>query len=90
MGLAQSQADDVRESAIHALRTVRSATAIPAFVRALDDRVQFVRYDAVLGLAEVEHNWALAPSVDAFKADEQKYITAWKSWWQTNGQSPQE
>jgi HEAT repeat protein len=90
MSLAQSPADDVRESAIHALRTIRSATSMPAFIRALDDRVQLVRYDAVLGLAEVEHTWALAPSVDAFKADERKHINAWKSWWQTSGQSSRE
>jgi HEAT repeat protein len=90
IGLAQSPADDVRESAIHALRTIQSAKAIPVFIRALDDRVQLVRYDAVLGLAEIEHNWTLAPAVDAFKADERKYIGAWKSWWQTSGQPPHE
>jgi len=84
IGLTQSSADDVRESAIHALRTIQSPKAIPVFIRALDDRVQFVRYDAVLGLAEIEHNWALAPAVDAFEADERKYTAAWKSWWQTS------
>jgi hypothetical protein len=90
IGLAQSPVDDVRESAIHALRTIQSAKAIPVFIRALDDRVQLVRYDAVLGLAEIEHNWALAPAVDAFKADEPRYIGAWKSWWQTSGQPQHE
>jgi hypothetical protein len=38
--LAQSPTDDVREAAIHALRTISSVKAIPVFIRALDDRVQ--------------------------------------------------
>jgi HEAT repeats len=90
IGLSQSPVDDVRESAIHALRTIESPKAIPVFIRALDDRVQLIRYDAVLGLAQIEHNWALAPAVDEFEANEQRYVLAWKSWWQTRGHTPPE
>lgn len=82
---AKSPADDVREAAIHALRTIGSARTVSLFVQALDDKVQMIRYDAVLALAEIERNWSLAPSVDAFQADEKKYIAAWKSWWATEG-----
>jgi len=83
--LAKSPADEVREPAIHSLRTIASTASVPIFVEALDDRVQMIRYDAVLALAEVEKNWSLAPSVDSFQADEQKYISAWKAWWETEG-----
>ncbi len=88
--LAQSPSDDVRESAIHALRSIKAAKAIPVFIRALDDRVQVVRYDAVIALAELEHNWTLAPSFDAFRENEGKYIVAWKLWRQTSRQAPTE
>ena len=79
--LTQSQSDSLREAAIHALREIAHPTAVPVFVAALDDPVSSIRYDAVLGLASIEKNWDLAPSIDAFEAAESKYIGAWKSWW---------
>lgn len=82
---AKSPADDVREVSIHALRTLGSARTVPLFVDALDDKVQMIRYDAVLALAGIEQNWSLAPAVDTFQADEKKYTGAWKSWWATEG-----
>lgn len=88
--LAKSPADDVREAAIHALRTIRSARTVPLFVHALDDHVQMVRYNAVLALAEIEQNWQLAPAVDTFRANETKYISAWKLWWEREGKQKYE
>jgi hypothetical protein len=83
--LAKSSTDDLREVAIHALRTIGSTKAVPVFAHALDDNVQMIRYDSVLALAEIEQNWPLAPSTNVFQADEAKYISAWKLWWETSG-----
>jgi len=84
---AHSRSDQLREAVVHALREMGSADAVPIFVQALDDHLDLIRYDAVLGLAAVEKNWQLAPSIDSFHEDESKYITAWKSWWLTTGRS---
>jgi hypothetical protein len=85
IGFAHSQSDRLRESVIQALREIASPTAVPIFVEALDDRLKLIRYDAVLGLATVERNWDIAPSVDTFSANEAKYVDAWKSWWLNSG-----
>lgn len=84
---AASKSDEARASAIHALRSLGSPETVPLFVRSLDDKVWSVRYDAVLALAFIEKNWELAPAVDTFRANEPKYISAWKSWWETEGKS---
>lgn len=62
-----------------------SSDAVPVFIRVLDDRVETIRYDAVLGLAGAEQNWDLAPSFDAFAKNESMYIAAWKAWWSKSG-----
>jgi len=85
LGFSHSRSDRLRQSVIHALREMGSADAVPVFVEALDDRLELIRYDAVLGLATVEKNWQLAPSIDSFVQDESKYISSWKSWWLTTG-----
>jgi len=84
--LAGSRSDWLRQAAIHALREMSTTQAIPVFIAALDDPVQLIRYDAVLGLATLERNWDLAPSVETFGRSESKYISAWKAWWAENGQ----
>lgn len=83
--LASSESDWVREAAVHALREMQSREAVPIFISALDDRVQLIRYDAVLALATIEKNWELAPSVDTFNANEERYISAWRLWWKAEG-----
>jgi HEAT repeat protein len=87
IGLSRSNSDRLRESVIHALRGIPSAEAEPVFVRALDDPLKWIRYDAVLGLAFIEKKWDLAPSVDAFTADEAFYIGEWKVWWSNSGRT---
>jgi len=85
LSFSHSKSDRVRESVIHSLRNVGSKEALPVFIQALDDPVKWIRYDAVLGLAALERKWDLAPSVDAFSEDEEKYISAWKTWWASSG-----
>jgi len=85
--LATSRSDQLRESVIHALRQTGSPTGVPALIAALDDPIEVIRYDAVLGLATIERRPNLAPSVDAFERDAQIYIDAWKSWWLESGRA---
>jgi hypothetical protein len=85
--IAHSQSDQLRESVIHALREMPSAETVPILVAALDDHVKLIRYDAVYGLASIEQNWDLAPSVSAFDRAEPKYINAWKTWWMETGRT---
>lgn len=81
IAFSHSRSDRVRESVIHALREIGSPDAIPVFAAALDDSIELIRYDAVLGLATVEKKWDQAPSIDTFAASESKYVGFWKSWW---------
>lgn len=74
---------DVREAAVRALRNIGSPQAIDALIRRLDDDEQRVRYHAVIGLAESTGKSEWGPSFDAFLADEQRYIRAWKDWART-------
>jgi hypothetical protein len=90
ISLAQARSDRLRGAVIHALRNITSAAAVPVFVGALDDTVNLIRYDAVMGLAAVERNPQLAPSVSAFLSNESEYIGAWKSWWLTSGKKSYE
>jgi hypothetical protein len=87
--LRSSESKDrrLRGEAIYALREIANPMSVPVFVNALDDPEQAIRYDAVLGLASVEHNWDLAPSFEKFQREEPKYVSAWKNWWEQEGKS---
>ena len=63
------------------MRTVADKRSIPDLVALLDDSEQSVRYLAATGLANVNGRNDYYVSVDRFKADEAKYITYWKDWW---------
>lgn len=85
LAFARSKSDRLREASVHALREMDTQSAVPVFVAALDDDVELIRYDAVLGLASVEKKWELAPSIDNFRSNEPKFINAWKEWWRESG-----
>jgi HEAT repeat protein len=68
----------VRRAAAHALRETHTNAAIGALSVALSDSDQMVRYDAVLGLAEIKGDFSHAPSLDTFKGDENKYLSYWR------------
>jgi len=68
----------VRRAAAHALRETHAVAAIGPLSTALNDSDQMVRYDAVVGLAEITGDLTHAPSVDTFKRDENKYLTYWR------------
>jgi len=63
------------------MRAVADKRSIPDLVALLDDSEERVRYFAATGLANVNGRNDYYVSVDRFKADEAKYITYWKDWW---------
>jgi hypothetical protein len=52
----------------------------PAFIQSLDDDDVEVRHHAVMALAELTRQNEWGPSIDAFTADERRYIAHWKEW----------
>lgn len=83
---ARSRSDSLRQTAMRGLRNLESPESVPVLTQALDDRVQDIRYDAVFTLATIYKKWEWAPSYDAFRSNEAKYISAWKKWIEeTNG-----
>jgi HEAT repeat protein len=78
--LMESPEAETRRAASVALRHIRSAAVVPTLVRALDDTDFEVRLNAVHGLTEVSGQTELMPSWDAFRSDEEKFITYWKQW----------
>jgi hypothetical protein len=73
-----------RLGAVSALRQMNAQDAIEALVIALGDSNRDVRYEAVIGLAEVtgqKNEWA--PAMDTFAQNEQRYLDHWKEWSRT-------
>jgi hypothetical protein len=72
-------------AAAMALRQLGIRAAQPDFVHALDHPDQDVRYQALMGLAELEPGVGQAPSLPLYLQDEAYYLRLWKRWSQ---QSP--
>ncbi len=81
--LRSSRQPYVRRATAAALRRTGAAGAIQPLLLLLSDSDQQVRYQAVLGLAEItgQHDWA--PAIDLFQRDEQPYLEHWKLWGKT-------
>jgi len=73
----------VRRRAAAALRQMGGTDSIPALVIALNDSDAGVRYEGVVGLAEITSQYEWAPSVEVFQKDEQRYLTHWREWART-------
>lgn len=70
-----------RVNAVAALRHMRAQEAVEALVIALDDNNRDVRYEAVMGLAELSSDpGPLLPAQDTFAENEQHYLNHWKEW----------
>lgn len=70
----------VWQSASAALRNMKAAAAIEPLVEALEDSDREVRYNAVIGLAEITGQYEWGPSVELFQREEQKFLTHWIEW----------
>jgi HEAT repeat protein len=78
--LSHSVDPATRRAAVSALRHTRSVDSVPQLVAALSDTDREVRYSAVIGLAEMNHDGAHGPSMDAFFKNENIYIEYWREW----------
>jgi hypothetical protein len=81
--LLSSSNSRTRLRAIMTLRQMHSSKGIVSLVAALDDKDQDVRYEAVMGLAELTGQTFGRPAISVFQADEQHYLEHWKAWAQT-------
>ena len=75
---------EARRGAAAALRNMRMADAIEPLLVALEDRDRDVRYQAVIGLAEITGQNEWGPSVDLFQHDEKPYLAHWREWAKTH------
>jgi HEAT repeat protein len=69
----------VRRAAAAALRNTRDPAAIGPLTEALDDSDRDVRYQGVIGLAEItgaDSQWA--PAYDTFLNNQGRYLTYWR------------
>lgn len=76
----------VRAAAV-ALRQLHDPSTVPNLIQALDNGDQEVRYQAVMGLAELEPSVDEGPSYDLYRSDEPRYLRFWKQWWVSSGRS---
>jgi hypothetical protein len=72
-----------RRSSAGALRRTHTAAAIGPLLTALKDSDHDVRYQGVIGLAELTGQYEWGPSVELFLKDEQHYVAHWQEWGRT-------
>ncbi|HZF39170.1 MAG TPA: HEAT repeat domain-containing protein [Blastocatellia bacterium] len=78
--LLNAHSPQVRRSAVYAIRNTGDSAAITPLSKALYDTDQAVRYQAVIGLAEISNQPNWGPSVELFNKDEQRYLVYWRNW----------
>lgn len=83
--LVRSTSPELARAAAMALRQLHERAAIPSLISALNHPDQQVRYQAVMGLAELEPGVGLGPSFDLYRINEPDYIERWKQWWASSG-----
>jgi hypothetical protein len=79
--LIQSSDAALAGAAVVALRQLHDRSTLPHLVAALDHTDQAVRYQAVMGLAELEPGMNGGPAWSVYQSDEQRYLHMWKRWW---------
>jgi len=88
--LSGSRLLSIRIGSMQALRAIKSSKAGPAIVRRLDDSDGYVKYLAVISLAEIFNKYGdYAPNMYLFDRNPGFYVSLWKSWWTTEGQAYQ-
>jgi hypothetical protein len=78
--LLKSSDSHTRLSVVAALRQMHISNAIEGLVIALSDENRDVRYEGVIGLAELTNQSEWGPAIDTFQKDEQRYLDHWKEW----------
>jgi hypothetical protein len=86
--LIRSHVPSVALAAVMALRQLGIRAAQPDLIHALDHPNQQVRYQAMMGLAELEPGVAEAPSFPLYQRNEPYYLRLWKHWSRQRGIGP--
>ncbi len=85
--LSGSNILSVRIGSMQALRAIKNPKAAPAIIKRLDDPDGYIRYLAVMSLAETFEKYGdYAPNMELFDHNQAFYLGLWKSWWATDGQ----
>ncbi len=69
-----------RHSAAAAIRHIGTDAAIEPLTQALYDNDHEVRYQAVIGLAEITGQGTWGPTTDKYGKEEQRYLEYWRKW----------
>ncbi|HXG66530.1 MAG TPA: HEAT repeat domain-containing protein [Blastocatellia bacterium] len=85
--LIEFQDAQTRRGTARALRNIGTEEAIPPLAKALYDDDWEVRWLAVMGLAGITGQSRFYPSYDAFKQNEQWYLSHWRAWAQKRGRA---
>jgi len=86
VNILQHSKIELARAASIALRQIHEADVIPDLVNALNHADKEIRYQAVMGLAELEPSVAEGgPSFELYNKNENFYIQLWKSWRKTLG-----
>ncbi len=89
--LATSRFVEIRRGAMQALRAEKSPLAAATLVGRLDDSDGYVRYLAVISLAETfgkHHDYA--PSMYLCDKNPDTYVNLWTNWWKKEGPTTQQ
>ena len=85
--LSRNARVDLARAAASALRQLHHPAAIPDLIEMLNNADLEVRYQAVMGLAELEPSVEAGPSFEVYRSDESRYLQRWKRWWESSGPS---
>ncbi|HKQ72666.1 MAG TPA: HEAT repeat domain-containing protein [Blastocatellia bacterium] len=78
--LLESHNIALRYSSAYAIRHTGVDAAIKPLTKALYDNDQNVRYQAVMGLAEITRQYSWGPALDQYNSNEQHYLNYWRNW----------
>jgi hypothetical protein len=79
--MSESRNQDVRARSVEALRNIADPESLPILIRRLDDSIQAIRYDALMGIGDIAARDDLRPSFEAFRKNELPYLAAAREWW---------
>ena len=78
--LLEAQQAETRRAAATALRQSGASAALKPLARALSDSDLEVRYNAVVGLADMTGQPDWRTSMEVFQSEEEKYLRHWRAW----------
>jgi hypothetical protein len=83
--LLQSVNQELSRAAAVALRQLHNSAAVPYLIDALNHPDQNIRYQAIMGLAELEPGVGPGPAYGLYQSHESEYIERWRRWWESSG-----